>query len=213
MSRYNYRSINNFGKGFHSSVSNPLTYSINDTLSQRFLHGGNSATYGQNSRPAQAFMSEYCSEHWDNACELASKNTNNFYPNNLVYANFNNMPYNFKGMTAGEALLRNTACRKYIVAMGNCVPKFEPFDPLVADSPMISHWVSETGTNNCIPVFGVDAETIDNDIVMNKILQKPIIALDVLINIYNTHKRTQTLNELTNTNLGIFFANNPNIFK
>jgi len=213
MSRYNYRSINDIGRNFKSDVDNPITYSINDTISQRFLHGGNSYKYGQNSKPAQAFLSEYCSQNWDSACELASQNKNDYFPNNLVYGNFDSRPYNFKGLNAGETLVRNTICKKYLVGMGNCVPKYEPFDPLVADSPMIVSWVSNSGTNDCIPVYDVNHNEIEDDYVMHKLLDKPSIALDVLINIYNTRKRIGTLKELKNTRLGKFYKSNPKIFK
>ena len=214
MSRYSYRSIIDVGQNYKSEVDNPLTYSINNTISQKFLHGGNSAIYGQNSRPAQAFLSEYCSQHWDGACELASQNKNDFFPKTLKYGNFNDRPYNFKGLTAGETLIRNAACKKYLVGMGNCKPKYEPFDPLVADSPMIAHWYSDTGTNDCVPMYNVNHEEVENDHVMHKLLDKPNIALDVLINIHNNQKRmygsTQHMKE---TRLGKFFKENPNIFK
>lgn len=213
MNRYNYRSINKFGQNFKSDASNPLTYSINDTISQKFTHGGNSAIYGQNSKPAQAFLGEYCSQHWDGACEIASQNTNKFFPNNVIFGNIDDRPYNFKGLTSGENVIRNTAANKYLVSMGNCFPKFEPFDPLVADSPMIKTWVSGTGVNDCIPVYNVNKDMIDSDVVMDKILAKPTIALDILINIYNTRKRLKTLGELAGTKLGNFFMSNPKIFK
>ena len=213
MNRNLYRTISDFGNSLKTESSNPLTYSINDTLNQKFIHGGNSYKYGQSSKPAQIFLGQYCAQGWDGACELASKNTNMYFPNNTENANYNNIPYFFKGLTAGENVIRNTASSKYLVAMGNCAPKFEPFDPLVADSPMIKTWVSGTGQNNCIPVYAVDPLTIDDDIVMDKIPEKPVIALDILINIYDTYKRLGRMDTLVDTKLGRYFAANPTIFK
>lgn len=213
MQRNNYRSIKNFGHDFYSEVSSPTTYCLNDTVSQKFLHGGNSYIYGQNSQFCQRFWGEYCAQNWDGLCEVASKNTNMYFPNNSTFGNPSDRPYNYKGLTAGETVIRNTAANKYLVAMGNCVPKYEPFDPTVADSPMIKTWVSATGQNNCVPVYAVDPKTIDDDIVMDKVLNKPTIALDILINIYNTHRRLGTHEQLKETKLGKFFANNPSIFK
>lgn len=214
MQRNSYRNINKVGgKAFMSEVSNPLTYCINDTMSQRFLHGSNASIYGQNSRQCQSFLSDYCSQHWDSACEIASKNSRIFYPNDLANANISGRTYNFKGLTSGESLIRNTAAKKYLISLGNCIPKYEPFDPTVANSPMIQFWVSETGTNDCVPLYAVNAKTIDEDVVMNKILDKPSIALDILINIYNNHKRMNMLEELKNTRIGRFFESNPTIFK
>jgi hypothetical protein len=77
---------------------------------------------------------------------------------------------------------------------------------------MVMSWTDDTGLNDCNPQFMVKPEEIDNDIVMNKLIQKPSIALDLLINIYNNHKRVGTLDKLDNTNLGKFFKLYPDIF-
>jgi len=213
MQRNNYRNINQFGKSLYSEVSSPTTYCLNDTLSQRFLHGGNSTIYGQNSQFCQRFWGEYCAQEWDDLCEVASKNTNNTFPNSTTFGNINNRTYNYKGLSSGDMVIRNTAANKYLVAMGDCVPKYEPFDPTVADSPMIKYWVSGSGQNACVPVYDVNPVDIDNDVVMDKILANPKIALDILINIFNTHKREYgSVDDLKDTKLGRFFAYNPNIF-
>ena len=81
MLRNNYRNINDFGKKVNDSeVINPLTYCLNDTADRMFLHGGNSFVYGQNSRPCQSFLSEYCAQKWDDACEYASNNRELYFP-------------------------------------------------------------------------------------------------------------------------------------
>jgi len=215
MQRNSYRNINKFGtKVNDSEVISPLTYCINDTADRMFLHGGNSVIYGQNSKPCQSFLSEYCAQNWDDACEYASNNKEMYFPNDLVTSNIDGFTYSPGRMSAGDILIRNTATEKYLVSMGNCMPKYEPFDPTVANSPMIKYWIpNEYGANgNCIPIYSVNPKTIDNDIVMNKILAKPNIALDILINIYNNFKRNNALNELQNTNLGKFFMMNSNVF-
>jgi len=214
MLRNNYRNINNFGaKVNDSEVISPLTYCINNTVDRMFLHGGNSPGYGQNSKPCQSFLADYCAQNWDDACEYASNNKETYYPNNLVTSNINGFPYNPGKMSAGDILIRNTASEKYLVSMGNCVPKYEPFDPTVANSPMIKYWVKNyEASGDCIPIYSVNPKTIDNDIVMSKILANPSIALDILINIYNNFKRHNALHELQNTHLGKFFMMNSNVF-
>ena len=215
MSRNNYATINKVGQHYYSEVSNPLTYCINDTLSQRFLHGGNTGMYGQSSKQCQSFLSDYCAQGWDSVCEIASKNINIIYPNSLPNASIGGVPYMLGAMSAGDMLIRNTASVKYVIALGNCQLKYEPFDPTVADSPMIRYWVSNTGNNSCTPVYGVSTnpEELDSDILMDKILQNPKIALDILINIYNNHKRYDLLTPIKDTKLGRFFSANPQIFK
>ena len=49
---------------------------------------------------------------------------------------------------------------------------------------------------------------IDSDPVMNKILQKPMIAMNVLLNIYNYRKGSGRLNELKGTKLYNLFMSN-----
>ena len=82
--------------------------------------------------------------------------------------------------------------------------KVENFDPTVAASPLVQYW-EEQSVNGCIPIYKVDPSKIDDDIVMNKILSNPIIAIDVLINIYNTAVRLNKLQDLKNTKIYNFF--------
>jgi hypothetical protein len=96
------------------------------------------------------------------------------------------------------------------------------FDPTVASSPMYSEWISGEGycstggcdnqsnTGACVSVYGVDPVTINSDPLMNKILDKPIIAIDILKRIYVDMKREGTLNQLSGTRLGDFFQKNFN---
>jgi hypothetical protein len=206
-----YRCISDFGSKAVSAVNDPLTYCINNQMDQRFLHGSSSDTLGQHSKSCQLYLSEYCAQKWDGFCELASKNQNYSYPNNLQECN-SASDVACMGLTAGEVLIRNTASEKYLVNMRNCKKKYEPFDPTVASSPMISYWVKDSNcanNGNCVPEYQVDPKTIDDDIVMDKILQKPIIAIKILINIYNTMKRKGTLKHLRGTKLGKYYSNNP----
>ena len=57
----------------------------------------------------------------------------------------------------------------------------------------------------CVPEFAVDPTLIDADPVMNRLIDKPGIAFQLLVNIYNTMKRKGTLNNLKGTRLGTFF--------
>lgn len=209
MKRNIYSSIISFGPTQQSEINNPLSYCLNDNIDQKFLHGTNPSITGQDSKPCQAFLADYCADKWDGFCEIASKNNNISFPDNISGSTKGHL-----GMTSGDILIKNTASRKYMVGMGNCIQKFEPFDPTVADSPMISYWIPNEGnyTGNCTPIYAVDPITIDNDIVMNKILAKPSIAIDILINIYNTMLNNNSINQLRDTKLGKFFSENFNYF-
>lgn len=202
MKRSNYRNIKEFGQNMNSlEVDNPLSYCLNWTIDQQFNHGGNSYIYGQYSKPCQSYFSDYCAEKWDGFCEVASKNTNISFPNNIE-----DNCQQLSRMTAGDLLIRNTAAKKYLIEMsGDCVQRFEPFDPTVANSPMISYWGPSVCGGVCIPTYAVIPEGIDNDIVMNKILDNPVIAIDILLNIYETMKKNGTIDKLVGTKLGRFY--------
>lgn len=208
MNRSSYQNISQFGSNAYSPINNPLTYCLNSTMDQRFLHGGFADTLGQYSKKCQFYLSDYCAEGWDGFCEIASRNTNRNYP--IITQSYQQAGLvTHMGLTAGESLIHNTAAKKYLTKMANCERKYESFDPTVATSPMISYWVPTKGRGGCIPVYEVDPNTIDDDIVMNKILRKPNIAIGILTNIYNTMKRKGTLSQLKGTKLGMFYEQHP----
>ncbi len=155
-------------------------------------------------------MSEYCATKWDNYCEVASQNGNNYYPDNTDTSVAVGGSPTYQALTAGQILIHDTAARKYLVKMLGGVKKYEQFYPLIADSPMISYWVAdEANPGAAVPIYAVNPSIIDQDPVMDKILQNPVIALDILTNIYNTMKRQGTLTSLRGTKIGNFFSTTP----
>lgn len=216
-SKSSYAQICKFGANSYSPSTNPISYAIGSNMDQNFLHGSSSAIFtGQNSRNSQLFLSEYCANGWDGFCEVASKNTSKDFPNQIETGNgyVYGCDLNLSSLNSGEILIRNTAARKYLRSMGGCVKKTEPFDPTVAASPLISFWKPSDGNSamTCSPVYAVNAKDIDNDVVMDKILRRPYIAMDILINIYNNAKRDGTLADLKGTKLGNFYETNE-LFK
>ena len=186
-----YKSISDFGSN-DSATNNPLTYCIGNNMNQRFLHGGNS--YGKNSSHCQSFMSDYCASGWDEFCEFASKDEE--------------ISLTSQTHTSGRMLIADTAARKYLINMHNASEKYEPFDPTVADSPMIRYWVKNS-TGETIAEYAVDPTVIDKDVLMDKILEDPNVAFNILINIYITMKRKGTLKDLKDTKLGTFYDSHP----
>ena len=157
-------------------------------------------------------MSDYCAVDWNSNCEYASANTNSSYPNMIQQCNKVNGACIGSGIgsafTQGEMLIRNTASKKYLTQEStNCAIKYQPFDPLTPTSPMIRYFEPVCNMRgNCVPVYEVDPDKIDEDPVMNKILSNPIIAMDILLNIYNSAKRMGKLEGLRNTRLYNFFS-------
>lgn len=209
----NYKTIYSFGSTPNPLSTNPITYSVGESVDQNMLHGSSSATInGQYSKNSQIFMANYCANRWDGFCELASTDKTISYANNLDEF----MGKSCMGMTQGDMLILNTARVKYLIDPGNQVLVKEPFDPNVANSPFIYYWkkddgdmeTSRRGVINYInkePRYAVNPETIDGDIVMDKILTKPGLYSEILNNIYSTMERTGELDQLRGTKLGDFF--------
>jgi hypothetical protein len=207
----NYKRISNIGgDAANAPANNPLTYCLSQTMGSSFTHGAIAQTVSSSaSKNCQAFMSSYCANNWDEACEHASNNRESTFPNTLNYSSTTNEVVTQK-LTSGEILIQNTATRKYLSKMNgtNCTIKYEPFDPTVASSPLIAFWSVRDNEDGCVPVYEVNPKEIDNDPVMIKILNKPLIAWSLLINIYNTSKRKGTLDGLKGTRLYRFFMSN-----
>lgn len=211
-SRSSYAQICKFGANSYSPSTNPISYSIGSNMDQNFLHGSSSTIFTkQDSRNSQLFLSEYCAQGWDGFCEVASRNATKGLPNQAENSNGFGMGNCLtQDLNSGDILIRNTASKKYLKGMGGCTKKTEQFDPTVASSPLISSWKPNQDNVSmvCIPVYGVNPKEIDNDVVMDKILRKPSLAMDILINIYNNAKRDGTLIQLKGTKLGNFFETN-----
>ena len=203
---YNYTTITKFGDNEPNPVDDPLSYCM-PTVDNYFIHGPQSWKIMTNSKPCQAYLSEYCAQGWDGFCEASSRNTEDNVVNQIdISKNVND-----NLTTAGEILIRNTAAKKYLVSMDMCKKKVFQFDPLVSNSPNIYYWENSydnsfKNENNCTPKYAVDPKTIEDDEVMKKILAKPSIADDILRNIYKTMKSDGTLLELKDTKLGYYFS-------
>ena len=192
-----YKSVSDFGAN-NSPATHPLTYCIGSNMNQQFLHGGN--PYGSKSKHCQSFMADYCASGWDGFCEIESKNTDcRLAPSGGALLDYK---------TSGEVLIANTANRKYLINTENATEMYEPFDPTVADSPMIRYWVNKRPGPQVFE-HSVDPSIIDNDMLMDKILENPNVAFGILTSIYKTMKRKDTLKFLKGTKLGEFYNYHP----
>lgn len=203
-----YASAASQGSNMVSAAEDPLTYCLATEMDSSFIHGGIAQRVAEpNSKHCQAYMSEFCAQDWNGFCEIASLNGETKVANTLEHCGGSNPTVRYD-LTAGDILVRNTAARKYLQQMGNCQLEYQPFDPTVPQSPLISTWAGNNHalTDRCVPVYAVDPATIDKDPVMVKLLRKPEIGFDILVNIYNTMKRQGTLSKLRGTKLGEFYS-------
>lgn len=231
-SNCSYVSLGSFG----SPQNNPLSYvAVGNAIESGFMHtlGGKGSFVDPDSPQSQFFSAQFCgnSDWKDGICEYMSKDptygamVNAVAPCNNPLGDFGNGMGS--ALTKGQMLIRNAAAERFLMFMSNnCSKYYEPFDPTVADSPLISKWKPNgnasgmgingagcnssqgcLGSNVCVPIYGVDEKTIDNDPIMNKILQQPWIAMDVLVNMYNNALNMNTLSKLKGTKLYSFFMN------
>ena len=212
MKKNRYKSITELGNNDYSHVNNPLSYCVNDNnLDSLFLHGGTSDEINHpKSKHCQMFMVDYCSKNWDKFCELASTNQEKHVRDYIGHGNITNIEL---GLNLGEILVRNTAYRKYLVNPNKYKQTCELFDPNVPTSPLICYteYCNNDKTSpycNIINEYSVDPLSIDKDPVMDKILNKPEIAFELLHEIYKYMKKNNTLKHLNGTKLGNFYQNN-----
>lgn len=210
----NYATISEFGPSINQSQSNIFAYCAISDLESGFAHGSvgsSSGLVGPSSMQCQIGTAQACASDYNGVCKILANNDEIGLPNTFKNINdkFNPNP------TQGDIFLRNVAAEKYLVKMSpNCRRVYQPLDPTVAGSPLISTWKA-IGSNCgnscsslvCIPQYGVNPSTINNDPVMNEILSRPWVALDILINIYNNAKNNNSLETLSGTKLFDLFKN------
>jgi len=216
-----YSCIGNFGQSEKvSPMSNPLSYCAVGGLDSGFYHTLGGQYLRPDSSQCQQFMGAYCGSKWDNICETLSKDMSKTSPNTVQQCNgpMGIVNTGLGGdLTRGQILIRNAASERFLKSMsGNCKRDYEPFDPTVADSPLISRWTAEGNvcrsganchaSNVCVPIYAVDPKTIDDDPVMNKILEQPWIAMNILVNIYNNAVRNGELESLRGTKIYRLFG-------
>jgi hypothetical protein len=218
-----YATYSNFGASINTKPVNPLAICAVPSLEAGFNNvlGGSGSLLDPNGSQCQSFMGAYCAQNWDGVCEHLSKDPKRNMPNTLQNCSIPSGATFGPGLgsllTAGQILIRNAAAERFLKAMSsNCIREYEPFDPTNPVSPLIGKWVANTGgscssggcgRNNCVPIYSVDPATIDRDPVMNKILQEPWIAMDILVNIYNNTLNRGDMTKLHGTKLFQFFQN------
>ena len=187
----NYPMIKDFGCNT-KGLSNPLSYCLQSPLDSGFSHGlGGNNIAGPDSQQCQRAMAAYGALHWDGACEYLAADTNVSYPNVMKPGTYNGNGIT-NTLTKGDQFVRNVAEERFMIFMsGNCERKYEPFDPTVADSPLISTWQCKPGLRGaCIPIYAIKPSDADTDPVMRRILDKPWIAIDILVNMRNNMGKT-----------------------
>jgi hypothetical protein len=196
-----YATFVEFGKALNDNIknplnaSNPLTYCLVPSLNSQFVHGSSSAgmLYSNQNASCMSFMSGRCMKEWDGYCQAyVDLNQDTYWPNMGVIdvAAYNNAKnyYNIKP-TIGQDLLRNTCYRKFIYIPGQ-KPTVTQFDSNVANSPFIEIYNNEVAVYSFVKDLG-KASLIDADILVQKMLENPMICMDVIGRIYLAYKNNE----------------------
>lgn len=205
-----YTNIQCFGSagcGDDNDINNPLTYILPNELDSNFLHGSGAGLYDRYSKNGQIFAADYCANNWNGVCDLLSLDQQ-------YAANSFPLAKGFGGTSAhvysGDILIGNTCRTKYLLQVLDkygqtpVKPIISPYNPIQSDGYNISYY-----PDGCVPVYGIkDPKNLDNDPVMQRLLSRPMLAPDVLVNIFNTHTRMGKMKDLLGTNLYKFFKSN-----
>ena len=208
-----YPHVIDFGKAADSSIANnPLTYCMFPTVNSQFTHGSTSANllYSPVSPACQNYMANRCSKEWDGFCEAYNViNVDRAAPNSAAVdtlaQQFANAFQDFRP-TAGDNLLRNVVHARFI-HFKHLSETTQPFDPNVANSPMISFsnpYVYEGST----VINAASPASIDADPNTDLLLRHPSACFDVLARIYLAHLRHEEGVDIVGSKLEGFFKRN-----
>lgn len=201
-----YVPIAKFGASMNPVMSiDPVAASIYKDPDSDFDIGEMAIRYGPRTRESMLYMADRCAKNWDGACEFLSRNRdNNVVCNQARISSPLFRRLNPPGSeTIGDILVENTAVRRFC-DLSSCAVTSEPYDPT---NPR-SAWVKQygcCGTTTCLPVC-MPPDDPDNDIVLNKVLDKPDLHLDLLVNMYKNVNRTGMRNKFANNRVGRIFA-------
>lgn len=219
-----YTTISDFGN-INNVMNDPATYCVLDGIESQFLHGG-SVGFAKGNLNCSEYMSSRCAQNWDELCDAFSETNTVKYPRPQCCP---------RGLTDGEAFVREAAFKKYTLSTKNCFSICEPFDPTVADSPMICYFSDTAPTTGpssaelwlldgkpvsrcpvmdyppCEKIYGFTDEqmrALDFDLLMLKILSNPNIALDLLKLLASWVVNTKNIQKVQNTKFWAFAVNN-----
>ena len=194
-----YAKIANFGQIQPTFMTDAVGFSVNKDIDTSFDIGPTSRLFGPDMANAQLYMAEKCAKDWDGSCELMSRNRDSSKCNSGKISSSLFKTPDVEGMTVGDFLVENAAVRRFC-NLSSCKLMKEPYNPMDPYSPMVSSY-SDNGYTKCLPVCEPPSDP-DNDILLNKVLDKPDRHIDLLVNMYRNVKDRK---KYENTRLGMIF--------
>jgi len=213
-----------YGSGMNKNIlnpmdqANPLTYAILPTFNTVFLHGSSSSNLLKTpySPGSQNYMSERCSIVYDGFCEGYVKFNPDFYwPNVAAIDNLTlNIAKNYLKIktTVGQDMIRNAAERRFLT-YANVTSYAEPFDPNVANSPLVTRYSSTYNVGTIGYKNLDDPAAIDNDQLMMAVLENWPACFDVLTKIYMGYKNKDPRIKLYPSKFEVFLKEHAKMFE
>lgn len=161
MKSSSYKSIREFGKNRHHDETDlPIWTLFSQSLESKFFTGNFSQDNRPFSRPLMSYISQHCSENWDQLCEKYHLNhsSKSFYPN---LGGFNSLELNRNHdfISMGDKMIEAAAERKYF-KYPSCSFKSIPIDYHVAESLEITILASPLA---CIKEGGIRINFVSKD--------------------------------------------------
>jgi hypothetical protein len=172
-----YAKSQNFAKSLSNELrTNPTDWSVQNNVDSAFAIGPTYQWYGPQSEASQTYMADKCSKNWDESCEYLS-NDRTYVKSNTGKVRSKSFNCCVPNQTIGDALVENSAERAFC-DLSNCRIIQQNFNPLDNTSPLINTYVCNQDVV-CMP-----PENPDNNIILNKVLDRPDKHLDLLLNMY-----------------------------
>lgn len=201
-----YVPIAKFGANLNPIMTiDPVAASVYKDIDSDFDIGEMAVRFGPRSRESQLYMAERCSKNWDGACEFLSRNEdNNAVCNQARISSPLFRTINTPGsQSIGDILVENSAVRRFC-DLSTCAVTSEPYDPTNPNSVWVKQYGC-CGTTTCMPVC-MPPDDPDNDILLNKVLDKPQLHIDLLINMYRNVNKQGLRRQYANTRVGRVFS-------
>lgn len=191
-----YAKSQNFAQSLSKSLrTNPTNWSLQDNIDSSFAIGSTYQWYGPQSEAGQSYMADKCSQNWDDSCEYLS-NDRTYIKSNMGKVRSQSFYGHPQGETLGDSLVENSAERAFC-DLSSCKIIQQNFNPLDSTSPIINTYVCNNNVV-CMP-----PENPDNNIILNKVLDRPDKHLDLLLNMYKNSRNSKQ--KYQGTRLGRLF--------
>ncbi len=198
-----YIKLANFGYNDPVLKTDAVGYSIYDDIDAYFDIGPTAKQFGPSSEKSHLYMAERCSQNWDGACELMSRNDQQALSNvgGIKSSSFYIRPPP-TDLNIGDVLIDNAGVRRFC-DLSSCSMEQESFNPMDPTSPTIKSYGGQN-CYKCQPVC-MPPNQPDNDVLLNKVLDRPDKHVDLLVNMYKNVNKNKMRDKYKNTRVGMVF--------